>query len=163
MRSWRLSCACLLGAACVAAAMAGARAANGTTSETQLPGRCAQFTKLEAESAIIFFVVAVFGGLICYHPLRWIPVPYTSLLLVRFLARVNLCLCAASLAHTGHSAVCRNGTLLRQAFGAVLGVANEAGANWNHPGRRHMPVGGALVQTEGEICCLTCCITAIRR
>ena len=45
-------------------------------------GRCAAFGHIEAASAIVFFVVALLLGLIAYHPLAWLPVPYTAILLV---------------------------------------------------------------------------------
>ena len=40
------------------------------------------FRHIEAASAIVFFVVALLLGLIAYHPLAWLPVPYTAILLV---------------------------------------------------------------------------------
>lgn len=45
-------------------------------------GRCAKFTESEPASAVIFFVVALLLGLISYHLLAWVPVPYTAILLV---------------------------------------------------------------------------------
>lgn len=46
-------------------------------------GRCVSFGHIEAASAVVFFVVALLLGLLAYHPLAWLPVPYTAILLVR--------------------------------------------------------------------------------
>ena len=38
---------------------------------------------MEPSSAVTFFVVALFLGLLAYHVLSFVPVPYTAMLLVR--------------------------------------------------------------------------------
>lgn len=53
---------------------------SGTATYTL--GRCAGYVEIEPATAVVFVVVALLIGLICYHALAWIPVPYTALLLV---------------------------------------------------------------------------------
>ena len=45
--------------------------------------RCAEFVDAEPASAVTFFVVALFLGLLAYHVLSFVPIPYTAMLLVR--------------------------------------------------------------------------------
>ena len=45
--------------------------------------RCAAFLHVEPSSAVTFFVVMLFCGLLAYHVLSFIPIPYTAMLLVR--------------------------------------------------------------------------------
>lgn len=52
----------------------------GTTIYSQ--GRCTKFEHVEPASAVVFFVVALLLGLVSYHMLAWVPVPYTAILLV---------------------------------------------------------------------------------
>lgn len=47
--------------------------------------RCAGYEEIEASTGITFVVVSLFGGLLCYHVLAWVPLPYTALLMVRSL------------------------------------------------------------------------------
>ena len=51
--------------------------------------RCAGIGELEPSTAVLFVVMALFGGLLCYHVLAWVPFPYTALLMVR-LCRLHL-------------------------------------------------------------------------
>lgn len=44
--------------------------------------RCAGIGELEPSTAVLFVVMALFGGLLCYHVLAWVPFPYTALLMV---------------------------------------------------------------------------------
>ena len=46
--------------------------------------RCAEYVDAEPATAVTFFVVALTLGLLAYHVLSFIPVPYTALLLVRW-------------------------------------------------------------------------------
>lgn len=50
--------------------------------DEQNTSRCRKYEELEPATGVTFVVVALFGGLICYHGLSKIPLPYTALLLV---------------------------------------------------------------------------------
>ncbi len=92
-------------------------------------GRCSEFPEKEPATGIIFVVVALFVGLVSYHVLAFIPVPYTAILLVRPCADGDLSLKGSLCASSDTRPYIK--LPLPQAFGAVLGVANEAGAHWD--------------------------------
>lgn len=75
----------LLLAAGLAAAQESGEAAKSPeeAKDEQNTSRCRKYEELEAATGVTFVVVALFGGLICYHGLSKIPLPYTALLLVR--------------------------------------------------------------------------------
>ncbi len=79
---------CLLSAALITASgvTAGTEGATGevTTARSELQtGRCSGYEDIEAATGVTFVVVALFGGLLCYQVLAWLPVPYPVLLTVR--------------------------------------------------------------------------------
>jgi hypothetical protein len=73
----------LIAASAVVAQIVESAGAPSGIKDGQITSRCRNYAELEPATAVTFVVVALFGGLICYHVLSKIPLPYTALLLVR--------------------------------------------------------------------------------
>ncbi len=91
-----VGCLLLVGLGVATAAAQEATGSNAATGSGGAPGestvtaaqseletrRCAGIGELEPSTAVLFVVMALFGGLLCYHVLAWVPFPYTALLMV---------------------------------------------------------------------------------
>lgn len=113
----------------------------GTAAYTQ--GRCAGYAEIEPATAVVFVVVALLIGLICYHALAWIPVPYTALLLV-FGAVIGIINEAGAHWNILAQGICLweniDPNLLLAVFLPVLLFASSFAAHWHTVRRQKVPI-----------------------
>ena len=75
-------------------------ASDQAVQHAQNTKRCSLYEEIEPSTGVTFVVVAMFGGLISYHILSFVPLPYTALLMVRHF------FCKCHLSHIGTHYAC---------------------------------------------------------